>query len=181
MSAEHDKLELSQLQREADRVKPRSKVSVLGYVTILFVAAFLLLIMSYFMQQRNNEAVISGLKASVSAMQSLEGLQNEKDRLAEQVKVLEANNELLDNFSQEQSSNLSDTTAALSQKEKELQATDWLRQIQTLYAMKYYKAARTLIAQFQETELASFLPMESVVPDKASPSEDYAAILEALY
>jgi cell division protein FtsB len=156
-------------------------VSVLGYITILFITAFLLLLMSYFMQQRSNEEVISGLKESVSAMQSLENLQAEKDELAAQVKSLQEQNALLKDTSQKQSDTLSTTADALSLKEKEVQATEWLRQIQTLYAMDYYKAARKLITEFQKTELPSFLPTESAVPDKASPAEDYAKILDALY
>jgi hypothetical protein len=58
----HDRQDFEHLQHEADRVRPRPKVSVLGYITILFAAAFALLLLSYFMQQRNNEEVISGLR-----------------------------------------------------------------------------------------------------------------------
>lgn len=180
MSEEQDKQDLTHLQQEADRVKPHMRVSVLGYITILFAAAFLLLLLSYFMQQRSNEQVISGLKESVTAMQSLDNLQAEKEALQAQVADLEGRNKVLEGTIQEQSGTLSTMTDSLSRKEKEAQAVDWLRQIQTLYATKYYKSARTLIAQFQAAGLDTFLPTESAVADKPSPAADYAAILKAL-
>ena len=181
MSPDHDKQDQRNLQLEADRVKPPSKTPVLVYILILFIAAFLLLVVSYFMQQRNNAEMISGLKESASALQSIENLQAEKDDLANQVAALEEQNELLTDMNREQNETITSLTDHLSQTEKEAMAVDWLRQIQTLYAMKYYKAARALITEFQESGLDSYLPTESVVSDRGSPAEDYATILDVLY
>ena len=58
--------EMQHLQHEAEHARPHKKVSVMGYLAILFAAAFLLLLLSYFMQQRANQQAISGLEATSS-------------------------------------------------------------------------------------------------------------------
>ena len=46
--------------------KPGKNTSVFTYLAILFAAAFLLLLLAYFIQQRNSEVAIDGLKDSLS-------------------------------------------------------------------------------------------------------------------
>lgn len=177
MSTEHEKKMPEHLQQEADRVRPRQKVTVLSYLTILFAAAFLLLLLSYLMQQRNNQEVISGLKESVSAMQSIENLQTEKNELADRVEQL-----------QQQLSESEKAQGEAKQANEALQlqvdALDWLREIQALYAKKYYKAARAMIADFEGTGLAAYLPGESLHSydgdSVLSPKEQYDNIVDAL-
>lgn len=181
MISEHDHPEENELPPKTGRRKPPAKGSVFIYIIILFIAAFLLLLLSYLMQQRNNEEVISGLRDSASAIQSIEDLQNEKNKLTEQVEALQEKNDLLEETIQNQQDKLLGLSDSLTQKEKEALAVDWLRQIQTLYAKKYYKSARSLISDFQATGLVPYLPEESAVSDKLSPAEDYRAILDALY
>jgi septal ring factor EnvC (AmiA/AmiB activator) len=177
MKSDQDRPEQIRLQREADRARPRSKVSVLGYITILFGAAFLLLLMAYFMQQRSNERVISGLKESVSAMQSIDNLQEQNDSLSAQVDQLQQN-------LQQKSAELADAHRSQAEQEKQLSALDWLREIQALYNKKYYRAAREMIAEFEATGLAASLPNESLhvydESDVLSPLEQYNQIVDAL-
>ena len=86
----NEEQEVQHLQHEAEHAKPHKKVSVMGYLTILFAAAFLLLLLSYFMQQRANEQAISGLQAtSNNAFDSINNLIAEKDRLTGEVEDLE--------------------------------------------------------------------------------------------
>ena len=73
------------LQHAAEHERPHKRLSVMNYLTILFAAAFLLLLLSYLMQQRTNSETIEGLKQSVSAMQSIDSLQKEKEGLESQV------------------------------------------------------------------------------------------------
>lgn len=77
------------LQHAAEHERPHKRLSVMNYLTILFAAAFLLLLLSYLMQQRTNSETIEGLKQSVSAMQSIDSLQKEKEGLESQVALLE--------------------------------------------------------------------------------------------
>ena len=79
--------EVQHLQHEAEHARPHKKVSVMGYLTILFAAAFLLLLLSYFMQQRANEQAISGLQAtSNNAFDSINNLIAEKDELESKIR-----------------------------------------------------------------------------------------------
>lgn len=177
MSTDREKKTPEHLQLEADRVKPRQKVTVLSYLTILFAAAFLLLLLSYLMQQRNNQEVISGLKESVSAMQSIENLQTEKNELTDQAEQLQ---QQLDEAKKGQRE-VKQTNETL---QLQVDALDWLREIQALYAKKYYKAARTMIADFEGTGLVSYLPGESLHSYNGeavlSPKEQYNSIVDAL-
>ncbi len=177
MSAEHDNQQPRNLQHEADRAKPRSKLSVMGYITILFAAAFLLLLLSYFMQQRKNEELISGLKESVSALQSLENLQAENDALSTQVCSLQ--NELA-----QKSAEQADAQRVSTKLELQVYALDWLREIQSLYAKQYYRKARAMITEFEGTGLNQYLPGYSLHTydgsDVLSPMEQYEQILDAL-
>ena len=51
----------------------RNRPHLLSYLVILFSAAFLLLLMSYFMQQReSDQQVIDGLQKNMSAMQEMD-------------------------------------------------------------------------------------------------------------
>lgn len=177
MSEEPEKRSPGHLQREADRARPSKKISVLSYLTILFAAAFVLLLWSYFMQQRKNEEVISGLKESVSAMQSIEDLQNEKEDLSSQVDELQ---QQLDDKTKE----LTDEQNSTQKLELQLDAMDWLREIQALYEKKYYKAARAMIAQFEDTGLPQYLPDASLHSyngsENQSPLDEYETIVENL-
>jgi uncharacterized protein HemX len=177
MSEEPEKKNPDHLQREADRAKPSKKVSVLNYLTILFAAAFVLLLWSYFMPQRKNEELISGRKESVSAMQSIEDLQNEKKDLSAQVDQLQ---QKLD----EKSKELTDEQKSAEKLELQLDAMDWLREIQALYEKKYYKAARAMIAEFEDTGLPGYLPDVSLHSydgnENQSPLEEYETIVEKL-
>lgn len=63
---------------------------------ILFAAAFLLLLLSYFMQQRVNQEALDDLEqTSNSAVESLENLIAERDALKLQVSALEAERDTL--------------------------------------------------------------------------------------
>ena len=78
------------LQHEAEHTRPRKRGSVMVYLAILFAAAFLLLLMSYFMQQRINRETLDDLqKTSTSAVQSLDNLIAERDRLVQERQTLE--------------------------------------------------------------------------------------------
>lgn len=52
----------------ANPPKPRDKKPVVIYIMILFIAAFLLMTLSFFMHQRSNTEVLGELQDSVNAM-----------------------------------------------------------------------------------------------------------------
>ena len=73
MSQETEKQERGRLQHAAEHERPNKRNSVLFYLVILFAAAFVLLLMSFLMQQRANQAALDDLQqTSDSTVQSLE-------------------------------------------------------------------------------------------------------------
>ena len=78
--------------QEAPGKNKRSSFYV--YLAVLFGAAFLMLLLAYFVQRRNNETAQSDLRSSFSAtrqelMEEIEGLEEEKAALEGQITQLE--------------------------------------------------------------------------------------------
>lgn len=170
------------LQRQADRVKPKNSArSVLIYLIILFAAAIILLFMAYLMQQRTNEQTIDGLKESVSAMQTAQDLYEENGVLKEQLEQLKDQVQ-----AQQNEINGLERGNALLQEEKEAlerstQALDWFWQINEAYVRGRYALARQLIEQMG-AELPKRLPTESITDnERFSPFDRYQEIYDALY
>ena len=174
--------EKENLQRKADRTKPGSKHSVMSYMAILFLAAFILLLLAYFMQHRSSEAAIDGLKDSVSAIQNAQEVYEENADLREQVYALEKQIDALeDDISGLERSN------SLLQSEKEnlslaAQAMDWFWQINEAYVRGRTTMARGLIESMTSAGLVEYLPRESVTNnERFSPYDRFQEIREALY
>lgn len=180
MSRDPEKKEHS-LQHDAEHAKPHKKVSIMGYLAILFAAAFLLLLLSYFMQQRSSQEAISGLSNSVSAMQSVEKIIENNEELQGQVKDLnEELGQLKDQVNALRQSNQSLETSSEMQG-KQLTAMDWLWRIQRAYSRGSKSDARTLVDAFEASGFSGYLPNTSASGiDGPSPAEQYDALLDAL-
>lgn len=89
MSARPNKEDHAELQYQSEHTPARKTNSVLPYLAILVAAAFLLLIMAYFMQQRTAESV-EGLNQSVNAIQSLDQLVDENHDLRTELAQVKA-------------------------------------------------------------------------------------------
>ena len=83
-------------KRQRTTPKQRRQQSAMRYITILFAAAFVLMLFTYLMERRQNEVLmqenqeqIEDLQQSVSAVQSLKNLYAENDALKEQLAQLE--------------------------------------------------------------------------------------------
>ena len=168
------------LQRQADRAKPGSRRSVLIYLVILFAVAFVLLLLSYIMQQRNSEETIDGLKQSVSAMQSAQDAYEENTLLRQQLEQLEQQAET----DQAERDRLQQQVQELQQQVQELeytaQAMDWFWQLNEAYVRGRYTLARELIDQMG-SELPHYLPRESITDNaRFSPYDRYQEIYNAL-
>lgn len=174
------------LQRKADRAKPGSTRSVLSYMTILFAAAFILLLMAYFMQQRSSEATIDGLKDSVSAIQNAQEVYEENAKLKSQLNDLEedlqAAEDRLSALEGENALLQGQFDSLLSTHEATAQAMDWFWQIDEAYVRGRYSLCRQLIESISEAGLVQLLPTESFTDNgRFSPYERYQEIYDALY
>ncbi len=76
---------------EGKKNKPSEKKTtpVINYICILFTAAFLLLLMTYLMEQRQSAEALDGLRNSVSAMQTVDDLYTQINELKEEISYLE--------------------------------------------------------------------------------------------
>ena len=186
----NEEQEVQHLQHEAEHAKPHKKVSVMGYLTILFAAAFQLLLLSYFMQQRANEQAISGLQATSSnAFDSINNLIAEKDELAQQVEDLEGQVAGLQEELDAAQNQLSDAQAdaetaqtAQADAQKALEAMDWFWRIQRQFSRGYYTDAANIMAEFEASGLPQYLPQEALTGREGdpSPAQQYQDIKDVL-
>ena len=173
-------------RRSARTQQKRRQRSVFQYITILFAAAFVLLLFTFVMERRQHEILqqenqeqIDNLQQSVSAVQSLDNLYKENEALKEQVAQLE---QQLQQAAQDRQSEKTTLLQQVEAKEKGLQAMDWFWQIDEAYAKGRYSLCRSLIQNLQNAGLAEYLPKESTTDnDCFSPYERYQEIYDNLY
>ena len=155
--------------------------SVVHYIAILFAAAFLLMLMAYLMDQRQNQAMndlnqsLTGLQDSITDQSSLQDIYEDNMQLIQQVGQLEEQVKQLEEDKQSLTSQLSD-------QEKASQAMDWFWQIDEAYVLGRYSLCRELIQEIQDAGLVDYLPKESITDNgRFSPAGRYQEIYEALY
>ncbi len=154
----------------------RSRRSVFQYITVLFAAAFLLLLMTYMMQQRLNKAEIDDLQqSSNSTLQTLENIIAERDQLRQE------NQELSDQL-EDAIQAAENSSATVKEQDRALQAMDWFWRIQRQFSRGYTRAARELAEQFEASGLVDALPDVSYAePDGPSPKQQYAELYDLLF
>ena len=172
-------------KRLARPTKRGPRPNLLSYLIILFSAAFLLLLLSYFMQQRQ---VIEGLRENMSAMLTTQNIQERNQELLAENESLTEENQQLSNENHallEENSALEEEKAALQKQSEEteqvLLALDWLWRIEREYFLGRSTNARALIRDFEQTGLVDCLPEKSLVEtDYRTPREQYKAIRNIL-
>lgn len=163
-------------------VKGKSR-PVLVYVTVMFAAAVLLLVLSFFMQQRNHDAIMKGLSSSQINAQSVVDLELENNKLDERIHELET--QLATAATDEEK-----LQADLDTAQKSRQAMDWLLGIQQEYEDGDFVQALKLVAEFTATGLPEYLPQTSAITEGypqnhpegsyASPAQRFEEIQKAL-
>lgn len=159
MSQEEEK----ETQDAAEANKRSHPVKV--YLTVLFVAVLLLLVLSFFMQQRSHQA-LENITDSMSERQTLVELQLKNQDLTFQMQNLQKE--------------VDELKEAKTAQEKRAQAVEWLRQIETASEVSL-EEAKKLVEEFKKTGLVESLPTESVVEGTSSPAEDYRNLYATLY
>ena len=178
--------ENSNPQRRSRSQQKRRQRSVFQYITILFAAAFVLLLFTFVMERRQNQLLqqenqeqIDNLQQSVTAVQSLDNLYKENGALRDKVDQLE---QQLQTSAQDLQSEKTTLLQQLEGKEKALQAMDWFWQIDEAYAKGRYSLCRSLIQDLQSAGLEQYLPKESTTNnDRFSPYDRYQEIYDRLY
>lgn len=156
--------------------KKGSSKPVILYVTILFAAAFLLLLVSFLMQQRDHAAVLQENNLSITQLQqNNQDLQLQVDDLQKQLDDANTQVKDLQNGTSTQSGQEDVTTL-----EKQLNAMDYLRELQRRYTAKDYAAVRTLLTEFNKKGLAAYLPKTTEIQNVMTPAEKYQEIVSAV-
>ena len=156
--------------------------SVVHYIAILFAAAFVLMLLTYLMDQRQNEAVVNSLNQSLTDLQtSLSDRSSLQDIYEDNLALIDQVDQLEDQVAQLQQERDS-LSAQLSSQEKTAQAMDWFWQIDEAYVLGRYSLCRELIQELQDAGLTSSLPQESITDNgRFSPTGRYQEIYDALY
>ena len=156
----------------ADSPKPRDKKPVVIYIMILFIAAFLLMTLSFFMHQRSNTEVPGELQDFVNAMQAVQQTQE---------KVIELQEELSDTQDQldalQAEKDASDE--ALLDANRELDAMIGLYSLQQSYLTEDYDTCRNILQSMEDQGLPELLPDEEPSGTNA-PSLRYQQLKEAI-
>ena len=165
----------------------RRQQSVFQYIAILFAAAFVLLMLTFFMEKRQFEAIheenqeqIEDLQHStITAVNSLNQLYDQNEQLKEQVAALE---EQLQQKTQTHQAEKTTLLQTIEAREKGLKAMDWFWQIDEAYVRGRYALCRELIESLDGAGLTESLPKESITEnERFSPYDRLAEIREAVY
>ena len=159
------------INRLPPKVSSKKSKPVTVYLSVLFVVALLLLVMSFFMQQRSHQA-LEDLTTSMEESQTTATLQMDNQRL--QYELEQAKGTI---------TQMEESQTALEEKisdlEKQTQALEWLRLIEEAVRTSYSEA-KELTDQFEKSELTDYLPTESVVEGAKSPADTYKDIYAML-
>ena len=171
-----------EIQHQAEHSHPRKNPSVLAYLAVLFVVAFLLLFIAYFQQQRqSSEATDDAIKQSASALQSIQNLLAENEKLREEVSGLEDQLDKLTQESRDLELSLQGYADDKDSLEREVAAMDYFWRIQRLYSRGSRSSALALAKEFEGTSLPQDLPRTNYSGvEGTSPYDQYQALLDAL-
>lgn len=161
---------------------PKGNKPVVVYIMILFIAAFLLMALSFFMHQRSNTEALGQIQSSVSAMQEVQAAQEKIIDLQDQLAAAE-----------EELAQVSEDYAKELQTEKEekekfyaaSEAMELLYCLQQEFSAKNYDSCQKIIDTMEAKNCASLLPNDVSAQGRITPpSERYqelkAAVAEKL-
>lgn len=157
----------------------RRRNSVFEYIAVMFVAAFALLLITFLMERRQSQQQIDDLRQSASAYQTLQGLMEDNDRLAEDVGKLNEKAKELEAQLAAAQARQSELETRLQEQEKTVQAMHWFWQINDASVRGRNALCRQLITSLEEAKLQNFLPKENITgTDRFSPYDRYQEIRE---
>ena len=154
----------------------KDRPHLLSYLVILFSTAFLLLLLSYFMQQRQtDQQVIDGLQQNMTAMQTAQNAIERNKELMDENLALHSTNKELEAQAQA-------ATANDEQQKNTILALDYLWRIEREYFQGRYSSARALIQAFEQAGLETFLPETAISdPDYRTPAQQYDSLRNLLF
>lgn len=185
-------------EREEKTPKKNKPSSVYVYLAVLFGAAFLMLLLAYFVQQRNNATAMDDLRMTTNAsreelLEQIKTLEEEQKTLEVQLAELEKKLEQEKEYSQEFQILYDGARSSASHIEyclhKRSEAMELLWQLDRAYAQRDHALCRQLV-EWMETPknnpLKNFLPTDDDrsqydhSQDGPTPAERYQEIYNSI-
>lgn len=163
--------------QEADK-QSTGKKPVVIYIMILFIAAFLLMALSFLMHQRSNSEALGRLQNSVSAMQEVQATQERIIALQEELAQAEKE---LDDQRASYEKELQTASQETNDSREVTEALTCLYCLQQEYSARDYESCQDIIQQMEEKNYPTLLPGKvSVGSDITPPSDRYQELKEAV-
>ena len=138
---------------------------VVVYIMILFIAAFLLMALSFLMHQRSNTEALGQLQNSMTAMQEVQATQEKNIELQEQLSQLQ---DQLDQTKTAYEGQLEALLGDLDQRQLALDAMTNLYLLQQSYSAGEYETCMEIIQFMEENHQVEALLIEGAAEGEAS-------------
>lgn len=152
---------------------PHGNKPVVVYIMVLFIAAFLLMALSFLMHQRSNSEVMGALQSSVSAMQEL---QVSQERIETLEKELEEAKAAADAFQDANETSRNQAAHMEHLLEQTQTALDWFWQLNEAYLQEDLVRCRALL----DGMYVNGSPLSDYLPPNSAAAERYQEILRTL-
>lgn len=179
MSSEPKRPEEEQSPSPAETSKPpiKSNTGIGRYLAILFAAAFLLLLLAYFMQQRTNQETLGSLKESITSIESLNDLVKENQALHEEIDALEDAYELLENDVSKLEQAYQEAQASADTAQVELVNWSVFWEAEELYCAEDYEACAEVVRSWGAS---NFYTTPDAASNRAKEIFDHLVSLELI-
>lgn len=156
----------------------KSKRPVIVYIMILFIAAFLLMALSFLMHQRSNTEALGKLQNSMTAMQEVQATQEKNIELQDQLADVQ---DELEKTTKAYEGQLNALLQDLAQQEQEENALLDLYRLQQAYSNKDYELCQSIITEMETSGSAALLPNTVSADDTVTPpSERFGQFKDAV-
>lgn len=156
-----------------ESIPPKKARPVIFYIVIMFGVALFLMILSFFMQQRNHEALMKGLSTSAINVQNIVDLEMKKNNLEASLTSLQGNLET----TMAEKANLQ---AEVDSAKNSLRAMEILCEARIDLLSGKKKEAESALAWLQKDDLYKLLPETSALEGQPSPRQHYDELVDAL-
>ena len=169
-----------QTSTASEPAKAHNKRPVVVYIMILFIVAFLLMALSFFMHRRSNAEALGELRNSVTAMQEVQAFQEKIIDLQNQMDELQGELDALHDQVNTQSAETEALERSLLASQKEIDALVHFYTLQQQYLTKSYQGCQEIIDKMEAADLVSALPDTAAAEEVISPAERYYQLRDAV-
>ncbi len=160
-------------QHEPIHLVGRKARPVIFYIIVMFAVALVLILLSFFMQQRNHEALIEGISGSALSVQTIVDLEMDKERLTED---LDKANETLSQVQKENEEN----KKKAEETARQVLALQYLMEARLLAQEGRKSEARKMLESLEGKDLVRALPTQEAAEGQTVPKTAYEDLKRAL-